>query len=125
MSARRKDFWKWVGGHQAFDNSSGEFIRTTRRLLEAAGNPEALMYSNSEETREQYKEFWAEWTKSLGYPAAPIVHAFKAAEPEYWEVDCPHCGEIHTHGASEGHRCSHCNRPKPPGAELGYWLLAT
>jgi hypothetical protein len=25
-----------------------------------------------------------------------------------WVIDCPHCGEEHTHGAGPGHRVAHC-----------------
>jgi hypothetical protein len=25
-----------------------------------------------------------------------------------WVIDCPHCGEEHTHGAGAGHRVAHC-----------------
>lgn len=39
-------------------------------------------------------------------------HLFKS-----WIVPCPHCGDVHIHGAGEGHRAPHC--PRGPD-----WLTA-
>lgn len=44
---------------------------------------------------------------------APVV----AADEVQWHVLCPHCGEIHHHGAGgrDGYRTPHCRvSPAPP-----------
>jgi hypothetical protein len=30
-----------------------------------------------------------------------------------WEIDCPHCGEVHTHGGREGRRMANCTELNP------------
>ncbi len=61
--------------------------------------------------------------RRLGFRVAQTLTP-PADNPRYWMVDCPYCEEIHTHGAAEGHRLSHCDSPKPPAARIRYWLLA-
>lgn len=41
---------------------------------------------------------------------APVV----AVDEVQWHVLCPHCGEIHHHGAGEGFRVPHCRVSPPP-----------
>lgn len=36
-----------------------------------------------------------------------------------WVIDCPYCGQEHTHGAAPGHRRSHCS---VPGSHRGYFM---
>lgn len=42
-----------------------------------------------------------------------------------WQLrsGCPFCGVRHTHGASEGHRNSHCGVGAHPWSDNGYYLL--
>lgn len=37
---------------------------------------------------------------------------------ELWIIDCPFCGREHSHGASPGHRVSHCVEKDNPGYVL-------
>ena len=39
-----------------------------------------------------------------------------------WSFRCPHCNEVHTHGAGAGHRVAHCH-PDSPFKEMGYFLV--
>lgn len=51
------------------------------------------------------------------------VQAYSIAEGHpSWIIRCPNCGKIHTHGAAEGSRSSHCRHPGQ-GSAPGPWLV--
>ena len=47
---------------------------------------------------------------------APLVTPRRASSRVWIVDDCPHCGDVHRHGAMPGHRTAPCGHP------LGYIL---
>jgi hypothetical protein len=42
-------------------------------------------------------------------PIAPVERVvLQPSGTELWEVRCPYCGRLHTHGGRPGHRVAHC-----------------
>lgn len=57
-----------------------------------------------------------------GIPVLAAVRepAVRRCDCDLFVVDCPFCGGVHTHGAKDGHRASHCGAPE--ARERGYIL---
>jgi hypothetical protein len=47
-------------------------------------------------------------------------HDLSGQPVAHWVIDCPYCGEEHTHGAGPGHRVSHCRSRL--GCGPGYFI---
>lgn len=64
-----------------------------------------------------------------GATSPPVVAAREVrrrdrhGESIMWEITCPWCHEIHTHGRGEGHRFAHC-RTWTDGMITGYVVRA-
>ena len=56
-------FWEWVASRNAGDNPRGDFIRDTRTLLTAGGDPNARIASACAEAREEYEKLKTRWQR--------------------------------------------------------------
>ena len=69
MAEQRHDidpYWHWVASRRAHDNPRGDFIRDTRDLLHAGGNPHVRIVSACTEARREHELMIRQYKRATG-----------------------------------------------------------